>query len=46
MLLVQGVVFFALYYGIFRFAIIKFNLRTPGRGEEMEAESETSLQKH
>ncbi|PMG25021.1 PTS glucose transporter subunit IIBC [Vibrio lentus] len=41
MLLVQGVVFFALYYGIFRFAIIKFNLRTPGRGEEMEAEGET-----
>lgn len=40
MLLVQGVVFFALYYCIFRFAIIKFNLRTPGRGEEMEAEKE------
>ena len=41
MLLVQGVVFFALYYAVFRFAIIKFNLRTPGRGEEMDSEKES-----
>ncbi len=38
MLIPQGLVFFALYYTIFRFAIVKFNLRTPGRGEDMEKE--------
>jgi PTS system N-acetylglucosamine-specific IIC component len=42
MLLVQGVFFFVLYYAVFRFAIIKFNLKTPGRGEEMESEQEAS----
>ncbi len=42
MLIVQGLVFFALYYAVFRFAIIKFNLRTPGRGEEMESEQESA----
>ncbi|WP_202906940.1 N-acetylglucosamine-specific PTS transporter subunit IIBC [Vibrio mexicanus] len=42
MLIVQGLVFFALYYALFRFAIIKFNLRTPGRGEEMESEQESA----
>ncbi|GAL05469.1 N-acetylglucosamine-specific PTS transporter subunit IIBC [Photobacterium aphoticum] len=31
MLIVQGLVFFALYYFIFRTAIVKFNLKTPGR---------------
>ena len=30
-----GLVYFALYYGIFRFAIIRFDLKTPGR--ELEA---------
>jgi PTS system N-acetylglucosamine-specific IIC component len=35
-----GLVYFALYYGIFRFAIIRFDLKTPGRelepvGEEV-----------
>ncbi len=38
MLIPQGLVFFAIYYSVFRFAIIKFNLRTPGRGEDMEKE--------
>jgi len=33
MLLVQGLVFFVLYYAIFRFFIVKFNLQTPGREE-------------
>ncbi|MCS4487108.1 N-acetylglucosamine-specific PTS transporter subunit IIBC [Staphylococcus americanisciuri] len=32
MLVVQGLVFFVLYYVIFRFLIVKFNLNTPGRG--------------
>lgn len=36
MLLVQGLVFFVLYYGIFRFAIQKFNLKTPGREDEVD----------
>lgn len=31
MLLVQGLVFFAIYYVVFRFTITKFNLMTPGR---------------
>lgn len=37
MLVVQGIVFFALYYALFRFTIQKFNLMTPGRGEDMNA---------
>ncbi|MGL5334806.1 MAG: N-acetylglucosamine-specific PTS transporter subunit IIBC [Enterovibrio sp.] len=36
MLLVQGLVFFALYYSIFRFAIAKFDLKTPGRESETD----------
>lgn len=31
LLLVMGVVFFVLYYAIFRFAITRWNMRTPGR---------------
>ncbi|HKN04837.1 MAG TPA: N-acetylglucosamine-specific PTS transporter subunit IIBC [Buttiauxella sp.] len=31
MLIPQGIVFFAIYYAIFRFTITKFNLLTPGR---------------
>lgn len=34
MLVVQGLVFFALYYSVFRVTITKFNLMTPGRGED------------
>ncbi|PSW18780.1 PTS glucose transporter subunit IIBC [Photobacterium sanctipauli] len=34
MLIVQGFVFFALYYFIFRTVIIKFNLKTPGREDD------------
>lgn len=37
MLVVQGVVFFILYYVIFRTLITKFNLMTPGREEIMES---------
>lgn len=33
MLLVQGAVFFVLYYVIFRFFIVRFDLQTPGREE-------------
>lgn len=35
MLILQGLVFFVLYYVIFRFMIVKFNIKTPGRGTEI-----------
>ena len=40
LLLIQGVAFFALYYFMFRTAIVKWNMRTPGRlsDEEFDAE--------
>lgn len=38
MLILQGLVFFALYYFIFRFVIVKFNLATPGRGDDEDEE--------
>ncbi len=31
MLIPQGLVFFVIYYVVFRFTILKFNLKTPGR---------------
>ncbi|WP_295155135.1 N-acetylglucosamine-specific PTS transporter subunit IIBC [uncultured Brachyspira sp.] len=39
MLIVQGLVFFILYYIIFDFAIRKFNLKTPGREDDDSDES-------
>ena len=36
----MGVVFFAVYYLMFRFAITKWNMRTPGREPESEFEAE------
>ncbi|WP_034550938.1 N-acetylglucosamine-specific PTS transporter subunit IIBC [Carnobacterium funditum] len=38
MLIVQGLVFFAIYYFVFRFIIVKFNLATPGRGDDEDEE--------
>ena len=35
-----GIVYFLLYYGIFKFLILKFNLKTPGREDE---DTETRL---
>lgn len=29
-----GLVYFGLYYGLFRYAIVRFNLKTPGREDE------------
>ncbi|MGL4589392.1 MAG: N-acetylglucosamine-specific PTS transporter subunit IIBC [Mycoplasmatales bacterium] len=52
LLLVQGLVFAALYYFIFKFAIAKFNIMTPGRiaGEfdevDGEGSEESSNQRH
>ena len=40
LLIGMGVVFFVLYYVLFRFAITKWNMRTPGRGPEEEFEAE------
>jgi PTS system N-acetylglucosamine-specific IIC component len=36
-----GLVFAAVYYFVFRFAIVKFNLATPGREPEEEIEDLT-----
>ncbi|WP_040205264.1 N-acetylglucosamine-specific PTS transporter subunit IIBC [Neobacillus jeddahensis] len=38
MLLVQGLVFAVIYYFLFRFIIVKFNLMTPGREEDEDEE--------
>jgi PTS system N-acetylglucosamine-specific IIC component len=40
LLIVMGVVFFVVYYLLFRFAITRWNLRTPGREPESEFEAE------
>jgi N-acetylglucosamine PTS system EIICBA or EIICB component len=40
LLLVMCAVFFVVYYALFRFAITKWNLRTPGREPEDEFEEE------
>jgi PTS system N-acetylglucosamine-specific IIC component len=40
LLIVMGVVFFAIYYLLFRFAITRWNMRTPGREPEGEFEAE------
>jgi PTS system N-acetylglucosamine-specific IIC component len=45
LLIGMGAVFFIVYYVLFRFAITKWNLRTPGREpeDEFEAEEEANL---
>ena len=42
MLIVLGIVYFVLYYFMFKFLIIKFDLKTPGR-EDDDDESEKSI---
>jgi PTS system N-acetylglucosamine-specific IIC component len=42
LLLIMGAVFFVVYYVLFRFAITKWNMRTPGREDEAEFEAEQS----
>lgn len=39
---VVGAIWFCLYYGLFRFLITKFNIMTPGRGDEDTAEQAKS----
>ncbi|WP_413694336.1 glucose PTS transporter subunit EIIB [Psychromonas sp. KJ10-2] len=41
MLLVQGIVFFAIYYFVFLGLIKTLNLKTPGREEDEESQAET-----
>lgn len=36
MLIIQGIGFFIVYYVTFRFVIVKFNLKTPGREDDEE----------
>ncbi|MDN3610729.1 N-acetylglucosamine-specific PTS transporter subunit IIBC [Vibrio ostreicida] len=36
MLIVQGLVFFAIYYVVFRTVIVKFDLKTPGREDDSD----------
>ena len=43
MLILQGIVFFVLYFVIFDFAIRKFNLKTPGREDDDDAEVEVTV---
>lgn len=40
LLVVMGLVFFVVYYVLFRFVIVKWNMRTPGRESEGEFEAE------
>ena len=40
LLIVMGLVFFVVYYLLFRFAITKWNMRTPGREPESDFEAE------
>ena len=41
--LLVGVVFFVIYYFLFRIIIVKMNLKTPGREDEDYAEAESKL---
>ncbi|MDQ0155294.1 PTS system N-acetylglucosamine-specific IIC component [Robertmurraya andreesenii] len=41
MLVLQGLVFAVIYYALFRFLITKFNLKTPGRGDDVEEDAQT-----
>ncbi len=45
LLIVMGLVFFVVYYVLFRFVIVKWNMRTPGREPEgdFEAEQQANL---
>ncbi|TRM11778.1 PTS glucose transporter subunit IIBC [Lentibacillus cibarius] len=42
MLVVQGLVFAVIYYILFRFLIVKFNLKTPGRESDDDVQADES----
>lgn len=43
MLIIQGLVFFIIYYLVFYFIITRFNLKTPGRESESSDDNNTKL---
>ena len=43
MLIPIGLVFFAIYYFLFKFLIIKFDLKTPGREDDQDEELNITL---
>ncbi|MEE0138491.1 N-acetylglucosamine-specific PTS transporter subunit IIBC [Fusobacterium ulcerans] len=43
MLIIQGLVFFVIYYIVFKFAIEKFNLKTPGREDDDVSETKETV---
>lgn len=43
MLIIQGLVFFVIYYVVFKFAIEKFNLKTPGREDDDVSETKETV---
>ncbi|CAM4071267.1 PTS maltose transporter subunit IICB [Bacillus manliponensis] len=45
LVLVVGGIWFAIYYFVFRFAILKFDLKTPGREEHKPDEKQKSIKK-
>lgn len=44
LLLPVGVVWFVLYYVVFRFVITKFHVATPGRGDDMDESGEVKVE--
>ena len=44
MLIVQGLVFAVIYYFLFRFLIVKFNLKTPGREDDEDVEKRMTVE--
>ncbi|MDO4711280.1 MAG: N-acetylglucosamine-specific PTS transporter subunit IIBC [Peptostreptococcaceae bacterium] len=46
MLIPQGILFFGLYFAIFRFAIVKFDLKTPGREEDIDENEGTVFEQN
>ncbi|MCL1862891.1 MAG: N-acetylglucosamine-specific PTS transporter subunit IIBC [Defluviitaleaceae bacterium] len=44
LLLLFGVGYFFVYYFVFTFFIKKFNLKTPGRGEDIDVEAESKIE--
>ena len=44
MLVVQGLVFAVIYYFLFRFLIVKFNLKTPGREDDEDIAEEDAVE--
>jgi PTS system N-acetylglucosamine-specific IIC component len=46
LLIPVGLVYFALYYGLFRYCIVRFNLRTPGREADTTLKAPAAASHH